>query len=353
MSPWSALRPLRPVLIAGAAAIAWLSFSAPAADASTQPAGDSLVGGITAPATSGSSSGTDGPGLASRALKAVDPVARATQLDVSVLPALAATPSVTVPAGVAPGPVTAEYVPALAAEIVAPVEAAVDAVRSSEALPAQVAAPVASLAETAVDRAAESISQTVTAPAAEAAPVLAPPLESISEVVSRTPSLIEPAAPLREVLEEVGSASAVDVAEVPVATSNSGSSDHADGATQSTTRTADAALEDTGIADGTSSIGSILLSASVPAATAAQSFLAPSGSGGTPAGDDNRLDPVIPTPPPGSGSGNGQSNGGPYASAGWLTRPFEHFPAAGLLPARGPLQHVPSPIALEPGSSPD
>lgn len=313
MSSWSALRPLRPVLIAGAAAIAWLSFSAPSADASTQPAGDSLVGGITAPATSASSSGTDRSGLAARALKAVDGAARAEQPDVSIVPVLAASPEA-VPAGAAPAPETAEYVPALAAEIVAPVEAAVDAVRSSEALPAQVGAPVASLAEIAVDRVAESISQTVVAPAAEAA---------------------------------------ADVAEAPVAASNSGSSDHAESETQSTAPTADAALETTGITVEASSIDSILLSVSVPSATAAHSFLAPSGNGPVPAGDDSRLDPVLPAPPPGSGSGNGQSSGGPFASAAWLTRPFEHFTAVGLFPARGPLQHVPSPIALEPGSSPD
>src|SRR5688500_17366298 len=167
MSPWSALRPLRPVLIAGAAAVAWLSFSAPAADASAQQGQDSLLGGITAPAAS-ASNGTNEPGLATRALEAVDSIAAEAQPDVSTLPVLAA-PSKAVPSGAAPAP--AEYVPSLISEIVAPVEAAANTLTSSEILPAQVTDPVASLADTAVDRVAETVTQAVAEPVDKAAPV--------------------------------------------------------------------------------------------------------------------------------------------------------------------------------------
>jgi hypothetical protein len=347
MSPWSALRPLRPVLIAGAAAVAWLSFSAPAADASPQQGPDSLLGGITAPAAS-ASNGTDNPRLTKQALKAIDSIVAAAQPDVSTVPVLAAPPRA-VPSGAAPAP--AEYVPSLVSEIVAPVEAAANTLTSSEILPAQVTAPVASLADAAVDRVAETVTQTVVEPVAEAAPVLAPPLKSISDVVSRAPSLIEPVAPVQEVREEIDSVAAVDVLEALPAAPSSGSSNQGVSATQSAASTANTTPGNTGIRDGFSSVNSTLLAASGPA-MAAQS-LALSGNEGTPAGDNKRLGPLLPTPPPGSGSGNGQSSGGPFVSAAWLTSPFQHLPSAGLLPVNGPLQHVPSPIALEPGSSPD
>ena len=348
LSPWSALRPLRPVLLAGAAAVAWLSFSAPAAEASTQQGQDALLGAITAPAAS-ASTGTNNPGLTKQALKAIDSIAAATQPDVPTVPVLAA-PSKAVPSGAAPAP--AEYVPSLVSEIVAPVEAAANTLTSSEILPAQVTAPVASLADTAVDRVAEAVTQTVVEPVAEAAPVLAPPLNSISDVVSPAPPLIEPVAPVRQIGEEIDSAAAVDVPEALPAAPSSGSSNQGEGATQSAASTANTAPGNTGIRDGFSSVNSTLFAASGPA-MAAQSLLALSGNEGTPAGDNKRLGPLLPTPPPGSGSGNGQSSGGPFVSAAWITSPFQHLPSAGLLPVYGPLQHVPSPIALEPGSSPD
>ncbi|HEY1158160.1 MAG TPA: hypothetical protein VGE95_17965, partial [Arthrobacter sp.] len=58
-------------------------------------------------------------------------------------------------------------------------------------------------------------------------------------------------------------------------------------------------------------------------------------------------------PAPASGSGSGASSGGPSASAAWLNSPFEYLPLMGFVPVRGPLQHVPSPVAIDPGSSPD
>lgn len=325
VSPGSALRPLRSVLIAGAAAVAWLSFSAPAADATTQQGQNSLLGGSTAPATLASSE-TTSPSFATQAFKATDPAAPVVQPDVSAVPVLAA-PSKAVSPGVLPAPVTdAAHVPTFAGEIVAPVETAAGSV-------------------------AETVSQTAVAPAAEAAPVLAAPLKSVSDVISRAPSLIEPVAPALEVLEEVDAAAAANVAEALPATSKSDSG-QAEDAAQSAAPTAGTAPGDAAIRNGHSSIDVVLIGASGPA-IAAQSFLALTGNGGAPAGHDNGLGPVLPAPPPGSGAGNGQSSGGPFASAAWLTSPFEHVPPAGLLPVNGPLQHIHSPIALEPGSSPD
>jgi hypothetical protein len=354
MSSWSMLRPVRPILIAGAAAIAWLSFSAPAADASTQPAGDSLVGGITASAGSASTSGTDSPGWAAQALKDINAVAPAAQPKLPGVSVLAA-PLKVVPSTAPPAPATVpEYVSSLTREVVAPAEAAASAVTSSETLPAQIAAPVVSLAQTTVSRVKSTVEQTVVVPVTETVPILAPPLKSISVIVSDAPALIEPVAPIREVLADVDSAAPVDMEEALPAAPQSRSSVLAESATQSVTSAVNSALS-----PGSTSIGvvlspgeSVLLGASGSGITT-QAFLAVPSSGSTPDGDNNRLEPVLPAPLPGSGSGNGQSSGGPFASAAWLTGSFGHFPAAGLLPARGPIQNVPSPIALEPGSSPD
>jgi hypothetical protein len=56
---------------------------------------------------------------------------------------------------------------------------------------------------------------------------------------------------------------------------------------------------------------------------------------------------------PGSGSGNTASSGGPAGGAAWLPSPYLVIPTAGADPIRGPLQHVHSAVAADPGSSPD
>ncbi|WP_326957779.1 MULTISPECIES: hypothetical protein [unclassified Arthrobacter] len=56
---------------------------------------------------------------------------------------------------------------------------------------------------------------------------------------------------------------------------------------------------------------------------------------------------------PGSGSGNTLSSGGPASGAAWLPSPYLVIPTAGTDPISGPLQHVHSAVAADPGSSPD
>lgn len=56
---------------------------------------------------------------------------------------------------------------------------------------------------------------------------------------------------------------------------------------------------------------------------------------------------------PGSGSGNTVSAGGPGGGAAWLPSPYLVIPTGGADPIRGPLQHVHSAVAADPGSSPD
>jgi hypothetical protein len=56
---------------------------------------------------------------------------------------------------------------------------------------------------------------------------------------------------------------------------------------------------------------------------------------------------------PGSGSGTTLSSGGPGCAAAWLPSQYLVIPTAGAEPIRGPLQHVHSAVAADPGSSPD
>ncbi|WP_306921581.1 hypothetical protein [Arthrobacter globiformis] len=75
--------------------------------------------------------------------------------------------------------------------------------------------------------------------------------------------------------------------------------------------------------------------------------------GDSPSGGDGTSSPEALLPSPASGSGGGTPSGGPSASAAWLNSPFEYLPLMGFVPVSGPLQHVPSPVANDPGSSPD
>ncbi|XAS68051.1 hypothetical protein V3C33_01585 [Micrococcaceae bacterium Sec5.7] len=56
---------------------------------------------------------------------------------------------------------------------------------------------------------------------------------------------------------------------------------------------------------------------------------------------------------PGSGSGSSQQSSGSSGPAALLSSDFFPAPPAGAVPARGPRQHAPSPVSLDPGSSPD
>ncbi|KUM37066.1 hypothetical protein AR539_07010 [Arthrobacter sp. EPSL27] len=56
---------------------------------------------------------------------------------------------------------------------------------------------------------------------------------------------------------------------------------------------------------------------------------------------------------PGSGSANTLTSGGPGSAAAWLPSQYLVIPTSGSEPIRGPLQHVHSAVAADPGSSPD
>ncbi|MFJ5697952.1 hypothetical protein [Arthrobacter sp. NPDC093139] len=359
--PWSALRPLRPVLIAGAAAVAWLSFTAPAADASTQQGQDSLLGGISSAVTSSLNSESKAARIAQTAQKTIHSVAEAparhTHAVAVPAPGSAPIPQAAPPVRSAPQ-AAPRAIPSLVNELAAPLQAAADTLAPVKALPADTAtlltAPVTTLADPAVSGIAEKVAGTVVRPVTEAAPALEPHLESIADVLEGTPPLAGPAVtPVVDVIQALTPSQKSDGVLPLPAVPGPASSESAESARVST---AHSPVPVPG-AVGSSGPRPLFHAAAFPSLEpvgAAQSRPGMSAGGGTPFGGE--ADPAaapLPTPPAGSGSGNGQSAGGPSPSAAWLTSPFGFLPPAGRVPASGPPQHVPSPVAIDPGSSPD
>jgi hypothetical protein len=389
---WSALRPLRPVLLAGAAAVAWLAGSAPAANADTSHLADSLGGSISSAVTSvegstDSVAGTVGalvsvkahdapaaaqptPAVVPLPLPAIDPAS----LPASVAPARAEQPSVVAPPPVTPVPSTPEPPVAVVAPVVAsvvePVDAALGGLPLGEALPdetlAEVTAPVASVADGALTETAENIVKPVAeavrpvaevvepatdalSPVAEALPVEIP-VETVTDVLTQAPPLTAPVtAPVTDVVaglvEVPERLSAVDLAETTPIT-----------ASPETPVGAVAGPSVVSALPVHPAVGSpaqfshpVVPKAANPTRSAPE---VPAG-GDSPSGEDRAPSPEALLPAPASGSGSGTSSGGPSASAAWLNSPFEYLPLVGVVPVSGPLQHVPSPVAIDPGSSPD
>ncbi|WP_395402283.1 hypothetical protein ACHMXB_01830 [Arthrobacter sp. UC242_113] len=393
---WSALRPLRPVLLAGAAAVAWLAVSAPAADADNSHLSDSLGGSISSAVSSveGSTGGMAGTvvelvsakaheapaaaqptqAVAPLPLLAIDPAALPASSPATVAPVPAEQPPVVAPPPVDPVPSTpappVAVVAPVVASIVEPVDAALGGLPLGEALPddtlAGVTGPVASAADGALTETAE----TVVTPVAEAvkpvADVVEPvtdavspvtdalpvglPVDTVTDVLTEAPPLTAPVtAPVTDVVAGLVAGPerlpAVDLAE-----------------TRQIPASPEAPL---GIAAGPSVVSALPVQPAVgspahfshPVAPKAAN---PTGSGpevpaggDSPSGEDRTPSPEALLPAPASGSGSGTSSGGPSASAAWLNSPFEYLPLMGFVPVSGPLQHVPSPVAIDPGSSPD
>ncbi|MFE4837221.1 hypothetical protein ACFRAU_21405 [Arthrobacter sp. NPDC056691] len=385
---WSALRPLRPVLLAGAAAVAWLAVSAPAADADSHRS-DSLGGSISAAVSSvkggaDSVAGRVGELVSSKAHEAraaAQPTPAAAPLPLPAIDpaAIPAPPPATVaPPPMAPAPSTpvaptlGAVVAPVAADIVEPVDAALGGLPFGGALPdgtvAGVTDPVASAADGALTDTAQAIATPVAevltpvaevvkpvtdavSPVADALPVELP-LEPVTDVLAQAPPLTAPI--VTPVADVVAGIVAVPERLAAVDPADSGQSSATPGAPL-------------GIVAGPPAVSAapvqpaIGLPAHFAHAVAPKAAAAhPTGSapkvpagGDSPSGGDNAPTPEALLPAPASGSGSGTTSGGPSASAAWLNSPFEYLPLMGFVPASGPLQHVPSPVAIDPGSSPD
>ncbi|MCU1567987.1 MAG: hypothetical protein JWQ56_2924 [Pseudarthrobacter sp.] len=315
VSPW---RALRPVLLAGAATLTWLTFSSPAASADALPDGSSLLGGV----TSSVSSVTDK--LVGTAPNAPAPAAHA--------PSSPGAPSA--------GPLqpVVGQVSGIADNLVSAVPVVNQMVPSGTVT--SIAAPIAQLA----DGTTAAVVEVVVPPVAEALPVLEPVLDPVSDLVTG-------AAPLPVELPELVPAAVAG--EVPPA------------AAALVTTEASASAEQAGADALTPSESSVteaphtaatLQGAVVMAGTSAPpgaAISAPDSSHEQPGTADPSPAPAQAPPAPGSGTGSGAASAGSPGSAAFVSSFDFVLPLPGALCAGEAPEHAPAPVSFDPGSSPD
>jgi hypothetical protein len=228
-------------------------------------------------------------------------------------------------------------------------EAAAATLPSAEVIPSdtltRVTSPVVESADTAVGHVAEGLATTVVEPVTETAPALEQPLEAISDVLTATPLSTTPA--LAPVSEIVNGLSPVPVTTAVLLVPSAPATDSVDSAAPSRE------VMMAAITGGMPAIQSGIVGASSRSGSWALPSSILSGPEGLLDGGAHSPDAPLAAPPSGLGSGSGQSAGGPSPSAAWLSSPFEYLPPAGAVPVIGPLQNAPSPVAFDPGSSPD
>ncbi|MFF2318876.1 hypothetical protein ACFVTE_21735 [Arthrobacter sp. NPDC058097] len=316
------------------------------------------------------------PEVAPLPLPAVDPAAIPARLPATVAPA--PQPSVVVPPPVAPdsstpaAPAPVAVVAPVVTDIVEPVDATLGGLPLGGAIPedtlAGITDPVASVADGSLTDTAETVVTPVAEVLKPVAEVMEPVTDAVSPVTEALPVEL-PVDPVTEVLTQAPSLTAPTVEPV---------TDVLAGTVAVSERLPAVDLAATG--QLSASPGATLGVAAVPSAVSAArvqpavasypqfshalapkaAAVNPTGSapkipagGDSPSGGDNTPSPEALLPSPASGSGSGTSSGGPSASAAWLNSPFEYLPLMGFVPVSGPLQHVPSPVAIDPGSSPD
>ncbi|MDT0169661.1 hypothetical protein [Pseudarthrobacter sp. BRE9] len=315
-SPW---RAMRPALLAGAAAITWLTLSSTAASADSGPDSSSLLGSVTSSVSS---------------------------LSNTVAPAPPASP-----AGAAAGPGLVQpvvtQVSGLADNIISAVPV-VDQVVPSGTI-SVVAAPLAAVA----DGVTAGVAQVVAAPAAEAVPVLEPVLQPVADLLTGTVPLPLPlpASPVDGVPADLPAGVIPDSAA-------------AQPAAVEVLPDAPKMAPEQDLATGSSPAGPLAGSNS-ESETAGAVFLAdtsgPRTAVSVPA--DPAYDQPLPVDPsplpvqapaaPASGAGSGGSSGGPSGAAAWLS-PFGFgFERPGAVLAGEASEHAPAPVSFDPGSSPD
>lgn len=317
-SPW---RALRPVILAGAAAVSWLTLSSTAASADTLSDTSSVLGGVTSSVTSSVSSVTG---------KLTDPVPDA------------------------PPPVTAP-VPAPSAGLLQPVIGQVSSVADNlvasvpvvnQVVPTGTVSAVSTPIVAVADETTAGLVEVIVPPVAEAVPVLEPVLEPVSDLVTgNTPLEVQLPALTDVAVEEP----------LPAPDSAAAAADAAAGFGPS-------AADETTFQAPTEPVAMATSAAEAPAAAmflASTSTFDPAVSGTAGAGAEHpgtadpspAADPVPATPGSLTG-GNGQSSGA-SGSAAWLSSDnLEHL-LPGAVDARETNEHAPAPVSFDPGSSPD
>ncbi|TLM81119.1 hypothetical protein FDW83_17270 [Pseudarthrobacter sp. NamE2] len=304
-SPW---RALRPVLLAGAAAFTWLSFSSTAASADTLPDTSSLLGGVTGSVTS---------------------------VTENLVPAVPAPPASTPAAPPASG---------LVQPIVGQLSGGVDDLITAfpvvnQVVPAgtvsSVSAPVAHIA----DGATATLAETVVPPVAEAIPVLEP----VANLVTGTAPLPAPVPELPAVVVEDGAPVLPEPAAADLEGASLEAADAASGESAVEIRREQAP------ASAVTAAGALAVTSAFPAAAEGAALMR---SGDTAPAHPSSY-PIHAPAVPGSGAGSGGLTGGGSGSAAWLSLFDFAFPLAGLVIAGEAPDHALAPVSFDPGSSPD
>jgi hypothetical protein len=313
-SPW---RALRPVLLAGAATLTWLTFSSPAASADALSDTTSLLGGVTSSVSS------------------------VTEKLAGPAPAAPSTPPAAASSTGLLEPVVGQL-SGLADNIVSAVPV-VNQVVPAGAVTA-VSAPIAGVA----DGATAGLVDVVVPPVAAAVPVLEPVLQPVSDLVTGTAPLpvAVPELPVVPVDADTSGGATVVPTDDPAAAGKSGAAPESP--TPSGVPVVDA-VGGPGLA--TSPVGTIALAGTAPVL-----WVADAASGIEAEQQDNAdPSPVHAQAPaaPGSGAGSGASTSGSSGSAAWLSTFKLDLPIAGAVRAGETSEHVPAPVSYDPGSSPD
>lgn len=303
--PW---RALRPVLLAGAATLTWLTLSSTAATADSAGSG-SLLGGVTESVSSLAAPVTG----TLPSLSDVAPPAPSASTPSGLLQPVVGTLTGSADQFVAAIPVVNTVVPA-------------DTVSA-------VAVPVAVVA----DDAAVGVVETLAPPLVEAVPVLEPVVQPVSDLVTGA----SPVPVTLPSLPDAGSlhAGSAAGAEPPAAV-------QAFAADIATGTAANQLLGGVGV----SARGSSALPAAL-AGTSAFPIALRSADPAPPITDDPS--PYAALGGPSSGAGSGASPSGPSGSAAWLNNFDLELLVPGSFPAHGSSEHAPSPVSFDPGSSPD
>ena len=305
--PW---RALRPVLLAGAATLTWLTLSGTAATADSADS-DSLLGGVTSSVSS-----------------------LAAPLTSTLAPPPAAVPA---PSAVAPSGLVQPVVGALtgATDRLAAAVPGVNNVVPAGSVSA-VAVPVAVLA----DDATAALVERVAPPLVEAVPILEPVVQPVSDLVTGTlplPVTLPVVTDIGAVLPDTAGVLNRTDSTVPPAISGAPTDI---GEVQS--------LGDAGVEGSLAQRLALAVTSASPAAT-----VAAHRSAGPESPLTGELSPFPAPAGPSSGAGSGTSASGPAGPAAWLHDFDLDLPLPGSFAVTGASEHSPSPVSFDPGSSPD
>lgn len=305
-------RALRPVLLAGAAAVSWLTLSSTAATADAGPDSSSLLGGATSTVTS-LTQNVAGPAPAS---------------PVDALPGTAGLlqPVVTQVSGLADDLVSS-----------APVV--------SQVAPAGTVSAIAAPVTGAADSVAADVVQVVVAPVAEAVPVLEPVVQPISDLVAGVGLPTE--------LPDLPAAVPAPETPVPAVDAAAGALPLAAGGP-----TIDGVSVDGGPAAEPSAPDSVYQPGggqglALLAATAAGQAAPADALLDGPFTSDPAPLPAQAPPAQGSGTGAGGSPGGASGPAACPDSFDLHLHSTGAVRSLEDGEHIPAPVSYDPGSSPD